>query len=182
MGTLSASQDSVPLGRGFQPDTKIRRADGHCQSFALENNARRRCWNHRPDHQSRSRAVPRRWRGPSRIQFPRGGEQVQVWTTLAIDARSATVQPVTQQRGARMLSVMGRLRDGVSIQQAGAQMNRIAGSLANGTPTKIGGIRVRFYSPRWATGGRRARSAAVPARRCGPCCSCWRALIWQTSC
>jgi putative ABC transport system permease protein len=35
-----------------------------------------------------------------------------------------------------MLSVMGRLRDGVSIQQAGAQMNRIAGSLAERYPNE----------------------------------------------
>jgi putative ABC transport system permease protein len=71
---------------------------------------------------------------PPGFNFPVGGEQVQVWTTLAIDARSATVQPVTQQRGARMLSVMGRLRDGVSIEQAGTQMDRIAASLAERYP------------------------------------------------
>jgi putative ABC transport system permease protein len=71
---------------------------------------------------------------PTGFNFPVGGEQIQVWTTLAIDARSGTVQPVTQQRGARMLSVMGRLRDGVSIQQAQAQMDRIASSLAQRYP------------------------------------------------
>jgi len=71
---------------------------------------------------------------PAGFNFPVGGEQVQVWTTLAIDARSDTVQPVTQQRGARMLSVMGRLREGVSIQQAQTQMDRIASSLAQRYP------------------------------------------------
>ena len=71
---------------------------------------------------------------PPGFNFPVGGEQVQVWTTLAIDARSATMQPVTRQRGARMLSVMSRLRAGVSIQQAQAQMDRIAASLAERYP------------------------------------------------
>jgi putative ABC transport system permease protein len=71
---------------------------------------------------------------PAGFNFPVGGEQVQVWMTLAIDGGFGTVQPVTQQRGARMLSVMGRLRDGLSIQQAGAQMDRIAASLAERYP------------------------------------------------
>lgn len=73
---------------------------------------------------------------PPGFNFPVDGEQVQVWTTLAIDARSATVQPATRQRGARMLSVMGRLRDGVSIQQAQAQMGGIAASLAERYPNE----------------------------------------------
>ena len=53
---------------------------------------------------------------PAGFNFPVGGEQVQIWTPLALDARSATVQPATRQRGARMLSVTGRLRPGVTIQ------------------------------------------------------------------
>jgi putative ABC transport system permease protein len=73
---------------------------------------------------------------PQGFNFPVGGEQVQIWTPLAIDARSATVQPVTRQRGAGMLSVMGRLRDGVSIQRAQAQMDRVATSLADRYPNE----------------------------------------------
>jgi putative ABC transport system permease protein len=71
---------------------------------------------------------------PADFNFPVGGEPVQIWTPLALDARSATVQPVTRQRGARMLSVMGRLRDGFSIGQAQAQMDRVAASLAERYP------------------------------------------------
>jgi len=67
---------------------------------------------------------------PDGFNFPVDGEQVQVWTPLAVDARSATVQPATRQRGARMLSVIGRLRRGVTIQQAQAQMDGLAASLA----------------------------------------------------
>ena len=73
---------------------------------------------------------------PDGFNFPVGGEQVQLWTTLALDARSATVQPVTRQRGARMLSVMGRLRDGVSLQQAQGQMDGIAASLVERYPNE----------------------------------------------
>jgi putative ABC transport system permease protein len=68
------------------------------------------------------------------FNFPVGGEQVQLWITLATDRRSDTVQPVTRQRGARMLSTTGRLRDGVSIEQAAAQMDGIAASLAQRYP------------------------------------------------
>ena len=68
------------------------------------------------------------------FNFPVGGEQVQVWVTLAVDHRSDTVQPVTRQRGSRMLSAMGRLRDGISIEHAGAQMNGVAASLAQRYP------------------------------------------------
>jgi putative ABC transport system permease protein len=73
---------------------------------------------------------------PEVFNFPVGGEQVQIWIPLAIDARSATVQPVTRQRGARMLSVMGRLRDGVSIEQAQAPMDRVAASLVERYPNQ----------------------------------------------
>jgi putative ABC transport system permease protein len=71
---------------------------------------------------------------PPGFNFPIGGEQVGVWTPLATDARSATTHPVTEQRGARMLSVVARLRDGVSIEQAQAQMAGVAASLARRYP------------------------------------------------
>jgi predicted permease len=73
---------------------------------------------------------------PEGFNFPPGGEQVQIWTSLALDARSATVQPVTRQRGARMLSVLGRLRDGISIEQAQSQMDAVAASLVEQYPNQ----------------------------------------------
>lgn len=73
---------------------------------------------------------------PAGFNFPIEGEQVQVWTPLAADARSASTHPATEQRGARMLSVVGRLRDGVSIDQAQAQMAGIAASLAKRYPNE----------------------------------------------
>jgi putative ABC transport system permease protein len=71
---------------------------------------------------------------PPGFTFPLGGDAVQVWTPLALDARSATVTPATQQRGARMLSVMGRLRPGVSSEQAAMEMDGLAASLAERYP------------------------------------------------
>jgi putative ABC transport system permease protein len=67
---------------------------------------------------------------PPSFSFPVAGESVQVWVPSAVDAGGGTVRPLTVQRGARTLSLMGRLRDGVSIEQATAQMNGIAASLA----------------------------------------------------
>ena len=71
---------------------------------------------------------------PEGFNFPVDGEQVQIWTPLAIDARSATVQPITRQRSARLVSVMGRLRDGTSIRQAQAQIDGLAASVTERYP------------------------------------------------
>jgi putative ABC transport system permease protein len=70
---------------------------------------------------------------PEGFSFPPGGEPVQIWTTLARDAIS-TFTPVTEQRGARMLDVMARLKPGVSIDQAQAQMDSVAAALAKAYP------------------------------------------------
>jgi predicted permease len=67
---------------------------------------------------------------PPRFEFPITYDPVQMWTTLARDAASATVTPVTRQRGSRMMNTMARLKPGVSIEQAQAQMDAIAASLA----------------------------------------------------
>jgi predicted permease len=71
---------------------------------------------------------------PRGFSFPPGDDQVQVWTTLAWDASSAAVIPVTEQRGARMLDVMARLKPGVSVEQAQAQMDNVAAALAKAYP------------------------------------------------
>jgi putative ABC transport system permease protein len=71
---------------------------------------------------------------PAGFNFPIGGGPVQIWTTLARDADSDTFTPVTKQRGARMLNVMARLRNGVSIEQAQAQMDVVAAALAKQYP------------------------------------------------
>jgi predicted permease len=62
--------------------------------------------------------------------YPIRSRSVQVWTTLARDASSATVQPITEQRGARMLNAVARLRSGTSLAQAHAQLDTVAARLA----------------------------------------------------
>ena len=67
---------------------------------------------------------------PPRFEFPITQDPAQMWTTVARDAASGTVTPVTKQRGARMLNAMARLKPGVSIEQAQARMDAIAASLS----------------------------------------------------
>ncbi len=71
---------------------------------------------------------------PPGFSFPIAPEPVDMWTTLSRDADSDTFTPVTKQRGARMLSVMARLKNGVTIERAQAQMDVIASSLAKQYP------------------------------------------------
>jgi len=71
---------------------------------------------------------------PAGFSFPIAPEPVDMWTTLARDADSDTFTPVTEQRGARMLSVIARLKKGVTIEQAQAQLDVIAASLAKQYP------------------------------------------------
>ena len=47
---------------------------------------------------------------PAGFQFPVDRPAVQIWTTLAEDATVSEFTPLAQQRGARMLDVLGRLR------------------------------------------------------------------------
>ena len=71
---------------------------------------------------------------PPGFNFPVKNRKVQLWTTLERDASSATVQPITEQRGARLLEVIARLKPGVSIEQAHAQIDTVAAALAKQYP------------------------------------------------
>jgi putative ABC transport system permease protein len=53
-----------------------------------------------------------------------------LWVTLARDAVAGSGQPVTQQRGARMLDSTARLKPDVSIAAAQAEMDLVAGAIA----------------------------------------------------
>jgi len=65
---------------------------------------------------------------PRDFQFPVQQPAPQIWTTLADDSRDKT--PMTAQRGADMLTLVGRLKPGVSVQQAAADLNLIAQNLS----------------------------------------------------
>ncbi len=62
--------------------------------------------------------------------YPTQSRPVQIWTTLARDASSATVQPITEQRGARLLNGVARLSPGTSLEHAHAQLDAVAARLA----------------------------------------------------
>jgi predicted permease len=67
---------------------------------------------------------------PPGFHFPIPNPSVQLWTTLAEDAIASEYHPLSEQRGARTLSVIARLKDGVTEDQARAQMDSIAAALA----------------------------------------------------
>jgi predicted permease len=67
---------------------------------------------------------------PAGFQFPVDNPDVQLWTTLSEDVTVSEFTPLTDQRGARVLDVIGRLRSGVSAEEARAQMDLVAGALA----------------------------------------------------
>jgi len=72
---------------------------------------------------------------PAGCVFPVNEPDIQLWTTIAIFREVPPGStPVTEQRGARMLTALGRLKPGVGIQQARADLNVIAAALARQYP------------------------------------------------
>ena len=69
---------------------------------------------------------------PSGFQFPIQNDPIDLWTTIAGDASGA--EPVTTQRGAHFLRVIGRLKPGVSEAQALADADTIAKRLEQQYP------------------------------------------------
>lgn len=67
---------------------------------------------------------------PPGFHFPVDDPAAELWTTLADDAAISEFTPLTEQRGARVLDVIGRLRPGVTPRQAEAQMDQVAAALA----------------------------------------------------
>ncbi|MEA2205272.1 MAG: hypothetical protein QOE77_2048 [Blastocatellia bacterium] len=71
---------------------------------------------------------------PEAFQFPVQNDPVELWTTVAID-REGT-DPITEERGAHYLNVIGRLKPGVTREQAQAEMTAISGRLEQQYPEK----------------------------------------------
>jgi len=69
---------------------------------------------------------------PAGFEFPIQNDPVELWTTIAGDASGET--PVTAQRGAHFLQVIGRLKSGVTIEQAQAEITAIASRLEQQYP------------------------------------------------
>ena len=69
---------------------------------------------------------------PHGFEFPVQNEPLDPWTTIADDAAGTT--PMTAQRGAHFLHVIGRLKPGVSKAQAQAEVDTIAARLEQQYP------------------------------------------------
>ena len=69
---------------------------------------------------------------PPGFEFPIQNEPVDLWTTIAGDASGK--DPVTDQRGAHFLRVIGRLKPGVTQEQAQAELTAIAARLEQQYP------------------------------------------------
>src|SRR5262245_34509546 len=69
---------------------------------------------------------------PPGFAFP---EQKEIWVPLTLTERDLSAN----QRGAHYLSVVGRLRDGVTVEQARQDLDRIEQSIARQFPTKVAG-------------------------------------------
>src|SRR5258705_5545844 len=69
---------------------------------------------------------------PQACEFPIQNEPVELWTTIAGDASGS--EPVTGQRGAHFLNLIGRLKQGVSQEQAQAEVTAIASRLEQQYP------------------------------------------------
>src|SRR5687768_13458381 len=69
---------------------------------------------------------------PATFEFPIQNEPVDLWTTIAGDG--AGPSPVTAQRGAHFLRVIGRLKPGVTEEQAQSEVASIAARLEQQYP------------------------------------------------
>src|ERR1700752_1696018 len=69
---------------------------------------------------------------PASFEFPIQNDPVELWTTIAGDASGA--EPVTGQRGAHFLNVIGRLKPGVTEEKAQAELTAIAARLEQQYP------------------------------------------------
>jgi putative ABC transport system permease protein len=71
---------------------------------------------------------------PQGFRYPIQNDPVDLWITIAIDA--AGKSPVTAQRGAHFLRLVGRLKPGVTREQAQADVTTIAARLEQQYPDK----------------------------------------------
>jgi hypothetical protein len=84
---------------------------------------------------------------PAGFTYPIRTRPIQVWTTFARDASSATLQPITDQRGARLLDSVARLRSGTSLEQAHAEIDAVAARLAAEFPDSNKNVPATFVAP-----------------------------------
>jgi predicted permease len=83
--------------------------------------------------------------------YPIRNRPVHAWTTLARDASSATVQPITEQRGARLLHIIARLSSDTSLEQARTRIDAVASRLAAEYPSTHKTIPATYVRPELET-------------------------------
>ena len=81
------------------------------------------------------------------FSYPIRSRPVQIWTTLARDASSATVQPITEQRGARLLDAVARLSAATPLEQAQARLDAVAAQLAAAHPDTHKNLPATYVRP-----------------------------------
>jgi putative ABC transport system permease protein len=84
---------------------------------------------------------------PAGFTYPIERRPIQIWTTLARDASSKTVQPITEQRGARLLNAVARLPPGMSVDQARAQLDGVTARLAAEYPDSNKNLPATYVRP-----------------------------------
>src|SRR5438105_4022630 len=73
---------------------------------------------------------------PAGFALPDRYPPAQLWVTYSTDAEGD--EPITGQRGAHLLSVIGRLKPGISTKQGNADLDQIARALAKQYPDENG--------------------------------------------
>jgi predicted permease len=71
---------------------------------------------------------------PSAFHFPVTQPNNSFWTTLAVDDDPTDIRPLTANRSTHFLTVIGRLKSGITIVQADQEMKAIAAQLAKQYP------------------------------------------------
>jgi putative ABC transport system permease protein len=71
---------------------------------------------------------------PQTFRFPVEQPKMSFWTTIGVDDDPTDAHPLLSNRGVHFLTVMGRLKPGVTIAQADQEMKTLAGQLARQYP------------------------------------------------
>jgi putative ABC transport system permease protein len=71
---------------------------------------------------------------PRSFQFPIQNDPVELWTTVAVDREGK--DPITNERGAHYMNVIGRLKPGIAKEQAQSEMTQIGARLEQQYPDK----------------------------------------------
>lgn len=83
---------------------------------------------------------------PASFQFLLTSQPPELWTTVGAEmVGNGTDPPMTSERGAHFLSVIGRLKPGVSIDQANADANAIGASLEKQYPDSNGHLSLTVH-------------------------------------